>query len=775
MSDTVISTTEEPQIRHAGRAHIRGKIRRVWRPRYLELWDNALVRYYELPATADIAMPQDTDTSHINMISKYTLAIYHARILDVTTLRDMHVGLPRGNFGFLFRGQRLMHLELSNTSVMACQEIVKEQRDFLCAVSTLEEAQMWVVALQWAALQNATPVVEPWWKPEGGTLESSWVHPDTPSVQSLDNADTSFTSDTESTQKLWRPKQPPPPEQPVIGKVVVTKVVQYRTVRVGTWQWEVAYEIHGMLLRNRHVELWTMLRTANDFQNLVSDLCQELTWIDPAQLGPIRQLPRLAIRPTTLQLQASISVVDSILRSLVMDASMVNATCMKVFLGLSQRPSSTITEFPWRYWTVHNGKTIQTRTTKTLPNHVSTDQYVKQWLQQRDVQQSRIDTCAASLLQRPLAAFGGMGLSTVAIPTMARLWHQYMPVLTLRLDVLVVSLAGAAYVGRLYPFLEQQRPKPPSHLARSKQRPTDAKDIPRIPRSESHDSEVMVKDEIEEVLSTTSVVVEDEESDGELTDGEEEVPDNEGLLSSPLPEYPSNDGFSCWSEPKCDIFHVRGANYLNDKIKIPSGPAPLTCRGVDFWMTDNPPRHIARHPAVLGGQLGEEDTFLVNFLLPFGNFVAYFSIPPLNKFPKKLRNVWTKFLKGDQQYRDARLKLLPVVVEGPWIVKAAVGPGKSPALLGKVIPLQYFFRDPDRYQKGVYEVDVIITASTIAKGILSVVKGHTKAVTIAFALIIEAAEEADLPETVLCHFQAHSVHLEDCPILPECNLDEIQP
>ena len=63
--------------------------------------------------------------------------------------------------------------------------------------------------------------------------------------------------------------------------------------------------------------------------------------------------------------------------------------------------------------------------------------------------------------------------------------------------------------------------------------------------------------------------------------------------------------------------------------------------------------------------------------------MAYFSIPPLDQFPEKLGDVWTKFLHGDQQYRDARLKLLPLVVEGPWIVKAAVGNGSAPALLGK--------------------------------------------------------------------------------------------
>ena len=233
-----------------------------------------------------------------------------------------------------------------------------------------------------------------------------------------------------------------------------------------------------------------------------------------------------------------------------------------------------------------------------------------------------------------------------------------------------------------------------------------------------------------------------DEDDLDYIDGEVETDENSnvGKLSSPIPRYPDNGGYSCWSEPpNPGIFHVRGRTYLEDRIKVPSGQSPFKCRGVDLWMTDNPERHIARHPNVLGGKLQDEDTFLVNFLLPFGNFVAYFSVPPLSEFPnKEVASVWSGFVGGDQQYRDARLKLLPVVISGPWIVKAAVGNGKAPALLGKVIPLQYFFRQPEGKKRGIYEVDVIITASSIATGILSVVKGHTKSLTIAFALIIEA-------------------------------------
>lgn len=173
---------------------------------------------------------------------------------------------------------------------------------------------------------------------------------------------------------------------------------------------------------------------------------------------------------------------------------------------------------------------------------------------------------------------------------------------------------------------------------------------------------------------------------------------------------------------------------------------------------------------MLGGKLGEEDTFVVNFLLPFGNFVTYFSIPPINKMPKNVAKVWTQFINGNQQDRDARLKLLPQVINGPWIVKKAIGHG--PALLGQTIPLQYYFTHPTDKKKGVYEVDVIITASRLAKGILNVVKSHTKRLTIAFAFIIEGAQESELPETVLCSCQIHSLHLELCPSLPKYFLDD---
>ena len=397
----------------------------------------------------------------------------------------------------------------------------------------------------------------------------------------------------------------------------------------------------------------------------------------------------------------------------------------------------------------------------------------------------------------PTYVFGGSGLVLACAWPVAKWWWNcgsslgsWIPSVSLRLDVLVTSWIGAAFCGsRLWP---NGGNNVPTGSTNKRLRPsTTSVTTSTVPASPARTGEASMASSSMKRGKEDSAMEdpndehrdhgaydEGDDDDDDVSEGQAATSDEEeadGLLSSPLPQFPENDGVSCWSHPDCEFF-VRGPNYLEDKVKIPSGAPPLTCMGVDFWLTDNPQRHIARHPSVLGGQLqsAPHDVFLVNFLLPFGNFCAYFAIPELSKFPPKLRKTWEGFLQGDQTYRDARLKLLPIVIEGPWIVKAAVGPGKSPALLGKVIPLQYYFSKPTAERKGIYEVDVIITASTIAKGILSVVKGHTKSVTIGFAFIIEAAEQAELPENVLCSFQIHSIHVEDCPRLPERNLDEIK-
>ena len=53
-----------------------------------------------------------------------------------------------------------------------------------------------------------------------------------------------------------------------------------------------------------------------------------------------------------------------------------------------------------------------------------------------------------------------------------------------------------------------------------------------------------------------------------------------------LPRYPVAEtrDMNCWSEPKVDIFKVRGKNYLKDKKKVASDPYLFRARGCDLLL-----------------------------------------------------------------------------------------------------------------------------------------------------------------------------------------------
>jgi len=857
----------DPSIRHSGRAHIRGKIRRVWRPRYLELCDSGFIRYYELPPLADITMPLEEDWQHVNMVIKDTLIIHHARIIDVTTLRDLHVGLPRGSYGFLFRGQRV-GCNPNNTSnndflytggsigevgqnvfVDMQQDIVAQScstnpvggevnppREYFCAVSTLEEAQSWVIALQWSVnvcqktLRRLNSLTE---------NENDYVT----NVGQLDDGNAEVKSNIN-----WNSiKDKSVKSQSVIlkdddhkrsktGRILVTKVRGFRIIRADNlrtstffFQWEVAYEVALLLVDNNkdRIEERRILVTFQQLELMLKEMSMVIqgraSFLDGLR-QQIADLPRFQLTRVgrtnnhcnAKAFEGSISILNEILRALAMEAVAVNSRCMRHLFGLDvDRP--LIEEIQW--WKFHKSSSINAsnrstmkptnsiiapvtfRQVRSVPSTMTVDDYVRQWLARQPISLESLDSMRRLhletqlwILQRPWFLAAILGVVFALIYSISQNYQRNMVYLTLRCDAFVLTLALAYWMGRRKREPTNQRKSRYQHSSKGNSTPVSASGKGIVTQRGNQQESRSTKD-----LSTTTnspasligatektamsaesldVSIFDDGDDLDYLDEETDIDKNSniGKLSSPIPQYPENNGRSCWSEPfDPGIFHVRGSSYLEDRVKVPSGRSPFKCRGVDLWLTDNPERHIARHPSVLGGKLQEEDTFLVNFLLPFGNFVSYFSVPPLTEFPnKEVANVWSSFVTGDQQYRDARLKLLPIVIDGPWIVKAAVGNGKSPALLGKVLPLQYFFRQPEGTKKGIYEIDVIISASSIAKGILNVVKGHAQSLSIAFALIIEASKAEELPETVLCSFQIHALNLVDCPHLPEKNLDDIE-
>jgi len=813
---------------------------------------------------------------------KTVMTILSARTIDGNSLRDIHIGLPKGRFGFVFRGQPLFspncnfdinsmnrdECELSeeqfcrSLSILATEhDYFATSRDYLCSVSTLEEAESWVVALRWAAAVSCAKSN----RQKRRQMGLLFLDEDNDTYQaqydSVCDEDGSYEVDEEldSCLSAFAPMRKKNVfmedyaesgdsinasrsllsissagttdnvtsiEKSSEGVIAVPKVTNIRLKDRKHFfsKYDFMYEVHILVMPNIHlceesknkrsshdtklddfsvdegepsVEERIILRSYEELVQLVDDLFEQecgkddedissprLTFdgndhrdkelvsiLRRSQLSLVEVLPKFCIKdiaafnPLTPYntVMKSVKRIDSLLRTLATHERLCNTTAMRNFLCLSHKEMNESRNI------MPNLQVPKTRT--LLMNNESTEDFVKKWLfgdsDRKSVNWNDIKMVLFLILNNPLIEACVWSSLIFLAKCVCELWFKYIFItVTLRVDYLIAGFCGTFYGG--YKFASSQI---------SYQKVSENDDS-----TNTNALERILPQKQRVGISSTKQFSEpgvfDVES-GDVTIGETNIGrefddrstlDDSQVLSSPLPSYPNNEGISCWSCPKDNIFKVRGINYLKDRVKVPSSSSPFKCRGVDIWLTDNAERHIARHPSVLGGKLAEEDTFLVNFLLPFANFVSYFTVPPVSEMPDNVAKVWTNFISGDQQYRDARLKLLPVVIDGPWIVKKAVG--NTPAMLGQKIPLQYYFTQGTENRKGVYEVDVIITASKIANGILHVVKNHTKRLIIAFAFIIEAATESELPETVICSFQIHNLYLELCPQLPHFTIDD---
>lgn len=111
-------------------------------------------------------------------------------------------------------------------------------------------------------------------------------------------------------------------------------------------------------------------------------------------------------------------------------------------------------------------------------------------------------------------------------------------------------------------------------------------------------------------------------------------------------------------------------------------------------------------------------------------------------------------------FRNMRLKLIPTVTEGPWVVKAAVRP--KPAMLGRKVVQRYFAGD------GYIETDVHVGSSVIASQVVGLCRGYAKNFSADIAFVIQADSPEELPERLLGCVSVNRVNIDLA-----CNLDSI--
>ncbi|KAL7526942.1 hypothetical protein ACHAWF_001984 [Thalassiosira exigua] len=260
-----------------------------------------------------------------------------------------------------------------------------------------------------------------------------------------------------------------------------------------------------------------------------------------------------------------------------------------------------------------------------------------------------------------------------------------------------------------------------------------------------------------------------------------------------LPRYPiaETKNCNCWSEPPHSKFNVRGKSYLREKrpTKVPSGPYLFRAIGADVILTNassGPATAlVSNYSTILGGHLRSAPTLVINFVCPWGIIVNYFEIPKfylpflrateasratLQAAAKKMRpheRAAARFFMGSDEERDSSLKLIPVAVEGPLVVKKMVQ--GRPAVIGKRLPTKYTYYPPDESQKlaDCLEVDLDVNGTdSVGRSACNMTQRYMSSVTVDLGFVIEGKTEEELPEQMLGCVRLHRVDSLMAPTLP---------
>ena len=240
-----------------------------------------------------------------------------------------------------------------------------------------------------------------------------------------------------------------------------------------------------------------------------------------------------------------------------------------------------------------------------------------------------------------------------------------------------------------------------------------------------------------------------------------------------LPVYPGKDleKETCWSEPEGGGFMVRGSNYLVDNVKVRSQESYLEVLTVEMAAleTIGTLETMAGAPKSTADYLLKEtekngrtpaELFVVTFLVPGYVLSFYCQKRESSDVPAdpRLDRMWEKFYHDkDDTFRNERLKILPNVPEGIWVVKKTVG--NKPAIAARAVDATW--------NRGVNYLEVVYDVSTsyVGNKIFSVVKGYAKKITLDLAFLIEGRERNELPERILCAARFHQIDLDKIPVL----------
>lgn len=221
------------------------------------------------------------------------------------------------------------------------------------------------------------------------------------------------------------------------------------------------------------------------------------------------------------------------------------------------------------------------------------------------------------------------------------------------------------------------------------------------------------------------------------------------LRSSSIPPLDE----SLFSEAEATDFHLRSKTYLENRVKEPVCATMFELVHVEIIQSADKKDlcHVSQNPRsvlhLLASHLPSSDKggpslFVVNYLVagsPFISMVCYYTKKQTTT--PQFERLWHQFLTGEDAFRNARLKLMPLISTGPWLIKKAVG--KRPVIIANALQVTYY--------TGPSYIEAVIDTSSdlVAHKITALCRSHIKSLVVNLGVMLEAQSVAELPEMLL--------------------------
>lgn len=226
----------------------------------------------------------------------------------------------------------------------------------------------------------------------------------------------------------------------------------------------------------------------------------------------------------------------------------------------------------------------------------------------------------------------------------------------------------------------------------------------------------------------------------------------ETKFTSSLPEAKNSVGHGCWRSGDATLYDVRGPTYMEDDKKIPSLPSLCVLAGVDVLTDDKKVGDVAKIPGttIYEARLSGDDSFIIAMNLqlpgpPHYSVVSYLSVPKeMEGASEGLKNLLKQFSEGSDEFRNNRFKLIPRLIDGPWMVRKTFGGYKSaPFLIGTKLPTVHF------KSENHVEICFDVAVNTVAAQITKLALGYAKTLALDLAIVIQGETPEELPERIL--------------------------